>query len=477
MQLPATGLGRDAVLSTLERYRVQDMPWRDGRVFAYNYEPTPDARHVMETAYLMYLGENALDFTTVPSVMRLEREVVRMMINLMRGEESVVGNLTSGGTESCMLAVKTARDRARALFPHITQPEMIVPRTAHSAFYKAAAYFDVKPVAVGYDPETFRVNVAEMRSAITPNTILLVASAPGYGQGVIDPIAEIGQLALERGLLFHVDACVGGIHFALMRRMGYELPNYDWTVPGVTSISADLHKFGYAAKNVSCIMYRSKDIRRYQIFACAQNALYALVNPTILSSKSGGPAAGAWAILNYLGENGYENIVRPVVEATNRLIDGINGIPELRVLGKPEMCMFAFTSDTFNIFQLADEIRLRGWYVQPQFSTELSPENLHMTVSLQTVPNVEAFLTALRESVEAVKQQEPLDLRMVREQVQALTAGGMNADTLATLEAMAGLGGDGQLPTHMALLNSVLDALPDELTEQLLVSFVNELYV
>jgi len=452
------------------------MPWREGKVFAYNYEPGEEASEVMKTAYMRYLGENALDFTTVPSVMRMEKEVVRMIINLLRGEETVVGNLTSGGTESILLAIKTARDRMRVERPHIKTPEMIVPYTAHAAFHKAAAYFDVKAVMAPIDPVTYRVDVAAMEGLITPNTILLVGSAPGYAQGVIDPIREIGAVALKHDLMFHVDACVGGVHFALMRRMGHELPDFDWSVPGVTSISADLHKYAYAAKNVSCIMHRNKAIRRHQIFSCVKTTTYALVNPTILSTKSGGPVAGAWAILHYLGESGYQELIEPVMAATTRLIEGIRAIPELKVLGEPEMCMFSFASDEINIFQLADEIKTRGWYVQPQFSTELSPANLHVTVTRTTVPHVEAFLESLREAVAAVKAGEAIDGTLVREQIMGLLGGATGPEAVQAIEAMAGLD-SGELPQGMALLNTILDALPDELAEALLGAYVNDLFV
>jgi sphinganine-1-phosphate aldolase len=185
-----------------------------------------------------------------------------------------------------MLAVKTARDKARAEKPHIKEPEMVLPKTAHAAFHKAAHYLSVKPVLVDIDPQTFKVRAEDMEKAITENTILLVASAPSYSQGVIDPIKEIGEIAQKHNLLFHVDACVGGVHLSFMRKMGYDIPDFDFSVPGVTSISTDLHKYGYAAKGCSVIMYRSKDIRKYQIFACTDTTGYTLINPTVLSTKS-----------------------------------------------------------------------------------------------------------------------------------------------------------------------------------------------
>ncbi len=374
MSLRSTGLSREDVLSTLESFRANDLPWRSGKVLGFTYDPGKEIEETTKAAYLSYLSENALDPTSFPSIVHMEREVVRTVIDLLQGDANAVGNFTFGGTESILLAVKTARDYARAHRPEITQPEMILPITAHAAFHKAAAYFDVKPISTAVDHDTFEASVDAMRAAITPNTILLVGSAPGYAQGVIDPIPQIAALAQEKGLLCHVDGCVGGFHFAIMRRMGpYTGPAYDFSVPGVTSISTDLHKYGYAPKGASVIMYRSKDLRRHQIFACARTTTYALINATIMSTKSGGPVAAAWATLNHIGEDGYRKIITGVMETTRQMKAGVAAIPGLKLLGDAQMCMFSFTSDEFNIFHIADAMKPRGWYVQPQFSTEDFP--------------------------------------------------------------------------------------------------------
>jgi sphinganine-1-phosphate aldolase len=476
MDIPATSLTKSEILSKLTEYKSKDLPWRSGRVLAYTYDPGREVEEITKSAYMSYLCENALDPTSFPSVVRLEREVVRMIATLLRGDDKVVGNFTSGGTESLLLAVKTARDKARVERPEITRPEMVMPRTAHSAFHKAAAYFDVKPVLVPFDASTFKVDLAAMRKAINPNTILLVGSAPGYAHGVIDPIREIGQLALENKLLFHVDGCVGGIHLSFMRLLGMPVTDFDFSVPGVTSISADMHKYGYSAKGASVVLYRDKSIRKHQLFACAASTTYALINATILSSKSGGPSAGAWAILHYLGENGYKQIVRDVQTATGRLINEINAIDGLRVLGEPVMCMFAIASDEFNVFDLQDEMVQRGWYLQPQFSTETSPSNLHITVNVNTLSVIDEFLQALRDGVEAVRKMPNPTRRADLEAAIAPLLANPSSDLPAQLAAMGGLDGSG-LPERMALVNTVLDILPDHITEAMLIEFVNDLYV
>ena len=475
MQIPKDGQTREAVLAALQQLKAYDMDWKSGKVWAYVYDPGEETRQVVKDAYNLFLTENCLDPSVFPSILKLETDVVRMVADLLRGDENVVGHVTTGGTESIMLAVKTARDRARAERPEITQPEIVLPKTAHASFHKAAHYLGLKTVVTPFDPVTYRADVGAMRDAITENTILLVGSAPNYSQGVIDPIEEIGALAQEKGVMFHVDACVGGIHLSFMRKLGYLLPAFDFSVPGVTSMSADMHKYGYAAKGASVILYKDKSLRRYQIYASTDTTAYTLINPTVLSSKSGGPLAGAWAILNYLGEAGYEQIVQSVQEATRCLIEGINDIEDLYILGEPDMCMFSIASDTINVYQLADEMKKRDWYLQGQFSTPTSPRNLHISINQGTVAKVDAMLTDLRECVRIVKQTPPLDTAAIRVAIADLLQN-PNPDDFERLAVMAGIQGT-QLPDGMALINEVLDALPDELANLLLVNYFNDLYV
>ncbi len=476
MHIPEKGKSKEEILATLQAFKVRDMDWKAGKVWCYVYDPGEDSADVTREAYLSFLSENGLDPTVFPSLLKLETDVVRAVIDLLRGDSNAVGHLTSGGTESIMLAVKTARDKARAEHPEIAEPEMVLPKTAHAAFHKAAHYLCVKPVLVDIDPQTFKVRAEDMRAAVTPNTILLVASAPSYSQGVVDPIAEIGRIAQEKNLLFHVDACVGGLHLAFMRKLDYDVPDFDFTIPGVTSISTDLHKYGYAAKGCSVVMYRNKDIRRYQIFACTETTGYTLINPTVLSSKTGGPMAGAWAILNFLGEEGYKKIIKQVQDATQKLMAGINAIDGLQVLGEPAMCMFSFKSDTINVYHLADIMRKRGWYLQEQFSTPSTPRNLHISVNYGTARNVDALLHDLRKSVKFVRQAIQINSGEIKAMVeQAL----QSTDLEAAFRRMARVVGlpENELPSEMAFINEVLDALPDELCNVFLVNYFNDLYV
>lgn len=474
MQLPDKGLAREAIRAHLDTYKAHDKDWTSGRIWGYIYDAGAEVRQVNADAYLSFLTESCLDPTTFPSVMQIEREVVRMVINLLRGGPEVVGSMTSGGTESIFCAMKVARDWARAE-KGIHSPEIIVPRTAHGAFWKAAEYLGLKIVVADFDPATYRADVDAMRKLITPNTVLLLGSAPSYGQGVVDPIRAIAALAQEHGILCHVDGCVGGLYLSFMREMGHAIPDFDWSVPGVTSISTDMHKFGYAAKNASVVMYRDKTLRRYQMFACRRNTCYALVNPSVLSSKSGGPIAGSWAVLNFLGREGYQKIVTDTMDATRRLVAGINAIDGLRVVVEPDMCLFSFFTEGMNLFHLADVMAKKGWYLQPQFSTPQSPANLHMTVNQSSVGRVDEFLADLAEGVAAVRAMEnPIDPAVVRAQVEFMLAN-LTGDAFGALAAAAGIDPT-SLPEDMAMINTLLDCLPDELAEQMLIDYVNDLF-
>ncbi|MCG6908504.1 MAG: aspartate aminotransferase family protein [Deltaproteobacteria bacterium] len=476
MNIPEKGMAKDAILDTLKSYKKKDLDWKSGRVMGYVYDAGEKAKDVINDAYTMYLSENALDPTTYPSLLRLENEVVRMTANLLRGDENVVGNFTSGGTESLILAVKTARDMMRFKKPEIKKPEMVLPITAHASFYKAAHYLCIEPVIVPVHDGSFKADVAAMREAITDNTILLVGSAPGYAHGIVDPIPEIAGLALEHDLLCHVDGCVGGIHLPYMRKMGYEVPEFDFTVPGVTSISADLHKYGYAAKGASVILYRNQEIRRHQMFACSRWTGYTVINPAVTSSKSGGPMAAAWAVLHYLGDEGYKKIVKEVMDATQLTLAGIEKIDGIRVLGKPDMCMFSFasTSEKLNVYRLADRMKTKGWLVQPQFARNNSPSNLHVSFNRLSVPRAQEFLLALEQTVKEVMAEEIDDKTgALRSEIEKLSVN-FDEASFFKLAEMAGITGM-ELPEQMETINMLLEALPYDVSEFMLVEFLNNL--
>jgi len=476
VRIPQRGLGREEILERLERFRADDTPWREGRTWAYVYDPGREAESVIKDAYASYLSENALDPTAFPSALGMENEVVGMAASHLSGDERVVGSFTSGGTESILLAVKAARDRARETRPRVRRPQMLLPETAHAAFQKAGHYLGVEPVIVPVDAATFRADVDAVRSAVSDQTVLLVGSAVSYAHGVVDPIRELGALALERDLWLHVDACMGGFLLPYFARLGAPAPDFDFRVPGVSSISMDLHKYAFAAKGASTLLYRTKDLRRYQIYACSRWTGYTIVNPTVQSTKSAGPIAGAWAALHFIGDDGYLEIARAVRDATRRIVEAIDAHPDLRVLGRPDMNLLAFASDRVSVFHVADEMKERHWYVQPQLAYGSSPENLHLSVNPESVRWVDAMLADLLECVEKARLLPSGELApKIREAFGHLAPEDLSEEVFRGLLAMAGIQGTG-LPGRMAEINEVLNALPVPLRERLLVEYLNELF-
>ncbi len=476
MRIPDQGLPADEILARMEGYRADDMPWRDGRTWAYVYDAGPEVEEVARRAYIAFLSDNGLDPTVFPSLMRLENEVVGMARSHLRGGPEVVGNFTTGGTESCMLAVKTARDHARSRNPELDRPQMVLPVTAHAAFHKAAHYFGVEAVLTPVDPVSYCADVDAMRAAITDRTVLLVASAVSYAHGVVDPVEELGRLALERDLLLHVDACIGGVVLPYFRRLGEPVPAFDLGVPGVSSISMDLHKYGFTPKGASVVLYRDAQLRKHQIFSCANWTGYTVVNPTMLSTKSGGPVAAAWAVMQFLGDEGYLALARKMLEGRRRVVTGIAAIPDLQVLGEPISNLVAFASDTVSVFHVADEMRQRGWYVQPQLGFHGSKPNIHLSVNPSCVRWVDGLLTDLRECVEVARSAPQADLgESLGPMLQQLDPNELGDDTFAELLASVGVRGV-TLPERMAAINHLLNAMPPSFTEAMLQEFLNQLF-
>jgi len=463
--LPQSGRSRETVLDTMRAVRDHDIQWQRGRVFGLVYHISEEIDELLKEAFTMFFSENGLNPTAFPSLRKFESEVVAMTASLLGGDSNVCGNMTTGGTESLLMAVKTARDWARKHHPEITEPEVVMPITAHPAFDKAGSYFDVKMVHVPVR-EDFRADVAAMRDAITPNTIMLVGSAPSYPHGVVDPIEELAAIAQEHGLLFHTDSCVGGFMLPFVRKLGYEVPPFDFSVPGVTSMSADLHKFGYAAKPASVVLYRTPELRRQQMFVAINWPGGIYPSPTMTGSRAGGPIAAAWALMNYLGEEGYMNIAKTVMETTVYLQAGINAIPGLKVLSNPEMSVFAIGSDPstgsgLDLYELADELELRGWHLDRQHF----PTCLHMTVNYMHTEAKEEFLQDLAICTEIVRK--PSARKTVTRLVVQAANGAARALPEAwmsrIMEKISGmLGGSGSgLPSRMAPMYGLIGSLPN----------------
>jgi sphinganine-1-phosphate aldolase len=476
MRIPNKGIARDELFQRLEAFRVNDFDWRSGRAFGYVFDPGREAMEVGKQAYNLFMSENALDFTVFPSLLHLENEIVAMASAHLGGDDTVVGSFSSGGTESIILAVKTARDYFRERRPDIGEPEMVLPASAHAAFHKAGHYLKVKVVQVPVDPQTFKADVDIIRDAITPNTILLVGSVPSYALGVIDPIRDLGRLALDHDILLHVDACMGGFILPYFRRLKATVPDFDFSVPGVTSISMDLHKYAYTPKGASVVLYRSKELRRHQIFACSRWIGYTMVNNAVQSTKSGGPMAAAWAVLNYIGDDGYLELARKKLDATRRIAEGIKRIDGLRLVAEPEMCLLAFTSDTASAFHIIDEMSERGWYIQPALAFGTSKEHIHLSINASNVGCVDELLADLRASVEAARTMSSGEIAAgVNEFLSSIDPSQLDDEAFSRMLEMAGIQGT-SLPKRMADINEILNTLPVELRERLLIEFVNELF-
>jgi glutamate/tyrosine decarboxylase-like PLP-dependent enzyme len=358
------------------------------------------------------------------------------------------------------MAVKTARDWARANKPEVTTPEMVLPVTAHPAFDKAGHYFAVRVVRTPVR-EDFTADVPALKAALTPNTILIAGSAPSYPHGVVDPITELARLAQEKGVLFHTDACVGGFMLPFVRELGYPVPSFDFSVPGVTSLSADLHKYAYAAKGASLVLYRNPELRRYQfsVYTDWPGGIY--VSPSMTGTRPGGPIAAAWAIMHYLGHEGYLDIVRTVMGTVIKLRNGIERIEGVKVLGDPTMSILAIGSDELDVYQVADELTLRGWHLDRQHF----PACLHLTVTHAHAQVADEFLQDLADSVKAVKRFSlrklgtALQLGLVRGAVRLLPER-LISKLSSSASALTGVKGS-HLPKRSAAMYGMMAELPN----------------
>ena len=461
------------VLAALDEQAAGDAAWNDPGILTGLYVPETDVLDLATRAYQKYLTPNALHINLFPSIGQMERDIVTALAKLLRGGKKIAGNVTSGGTESIMLAVKTARDHARAMRPDITEPEIVLPITAHPAFHKAAHYLGLSVTVTPVDPAEFRADLAAYQDALGPNTVLAVGSAPNYSHGTIDPIPEMARLAQESGIPFHVDGCVGALYLSYLRRLGSDLPDFDFSVPGVSSLSVDLHKYGYAPKNTSVVLYADRDYRRHAWFVSTGTTEYAVINPTVQSSRSGGPVAAAWAVMHHLGHAGYEKMIAKTQKAAETLRAEIDRIDGVRVLANPAMCMFAIVSDDVNIFEVDDMMRDRGWALTPQFACAGGPENLHVSLHYGGLANLDRFAPDLQAVVLELKQTgSSIDLKAMR----AAVAEHMDKPVpqmLLHLAPLAGLAGS-DLPQALAPLNSLLNLLPAPIRDEALTLYLNQ---
>ncbi len=403
VRLPREGTDAREVRRLMDEAAAGDADWLGGMATGTNYPAGDDVLEVARDAYLRFFSTNGLLPGTFPSLARFEREVIDYAAGLFHGPQAV-GSITSGGSESILMGVKSARDRARRLHPRIATPQMVVPESAHPAFTKAAHYFGLELAEVPLGPD-YQIDVERYRAAVHADTVLLVASAPSLTLGMVDPIADLAPLAAERDIGFHVDACVGGFFLPFVEKLGYAVPRFDFRVPGVTTISADLHKFGYAAKGASLIMSRDQDVFEHQPFrfggGTRPDDWY--VTPSMTGTRPGGAIAAAWAVMTYLGEAGYLDRTRRTLDYLHRWWAAIESIEGLEVMGTPVMSVFAVTSTTLDMFAIGKGMEERGWIV---YADSQPVPALRYMQSPGHEPYVDRYVADLRQVAEAVRRGE-----------------------------------------------------------------------
>ncbi len=385
------------VLAEVSAIGQSDLRWKEGRAFSLAYYAGPEVQAVADQAYAMYGSTNGLNADAFPSLKKFQADVVATVNRWVHGDEASAGFMTSGGTESILLAVKAARERGRREFG-ITQPNVVLPTSAHAAFEKACYYFGLESRRVPVRAD-WRADVEATRQAIDANTVLIVGSAPQYPQGVVDPIVDLAAIARERNINCHVDACMGGVTLTFLERLGENIPLWDFRVDGVTSISVDLHKYGYTSKGASVIMHRNRQLRSYQTFV-TDNWLGGFYGSSgVLGTKSGGPMASAWAVMNCLGDEGYLRLTESARATTRQLADAIEKTDGLLLRAYPDSTLLSFGAQNFDVFAVADELAKTGWYVDRQ----APPDSLHCTVNAVHHQVIEEFIVDLSHAVTKVR--------------------------------------------------------------------------
>lgn len=404
--IPSKAVDPETLLERAREYGSSDADYRNGRTWSLVYWAGEEHHHLVEQAHNLTLAQNALNPIAFQGLRRMETEVIDMAATLFNGPDTTVGSMTSGGTESLLLAVKTYRDRARKKWPWIRRPNLVAPATIHPAFTKADHLFGVRLKTVPVD-EHGLFDLRHFRRAIDRNTIAMAASAPQYVTGAVDPIPLLGTIAQKRSLPFHVDACFGGFMQPWLERLGVVMPTWDFRVPGVTSISADLHKYGYAPKGASVVLYRDMSYLRHQFFAATGWPGGIYISPTIAGTRPGGPIAGAWASLQGMGEEGYMALAEKAWDVAQRLRAGIAEIDGIEVLGpQPTSTIVTWASSDpgVDVYSVADVLQSRGWGVDRQ----QRPASIHCTCNASNLPVVDQYLKDLAEAVEHARQHPEL---------------------------------------------------------------------
>jgi len=393
--LPANGQTWEALEARMREMAQGDVKWRDGRTGLYIFNAGADVERVKKAAYAMFSEENGLGPAAFPSVAQMERDVVAFGLALLNAPEGGAGSMTSGGTDSIVMAVKAARDHGRAKRGLGKALNIVIPSTAHPAFDKAAMMMDLEVRRVPV--KDYLADVAAMEAAIDDKTLMIVGSAPCFPFGLIDPIEALGDLAQKRKLWLHVDACVGGYIAPFVRMNGADLPAFDFSVPGVWSISGDLHKYGYASKGASTVFFRSRDLMDFMLFDAGPWPLGRMVTPTLAGTRPGGAIAAAWAVTQFLGVEGYRAKQRAVTGAREKIEAGVTKLG-FRVLGKPQLGIVSFAHEKADALALYARMHKRGWFT----AALLEPKALHLMLSPKHSEVTHEYLADLEASLREV---------------------------------------------------------------------------
>lgn len=477
---------KEEILQKLKEYAAQDAEPDSGRLFSIAFEAgIDDLREISHRVLTSFADKNILDFLEFPSAVKLEKDIVDVAKSLMHGDDEVVGTYTFGGTESVFLAVKAARDQFILKHGLGHSPEIVLPVTGHPCYNKAAEYMGLTVRRIAVDPETLTVEPQLINQAITENAAMIVGSAPNWPFGTIDPIKELAEIALEKNVWLHVDACVGGFILPFMRKLGDRIPEFDFSIPGVSSISLDPHKYAFAPHGSSVVLFRKSFYKMYSTFACLRWPGYVIVNPAVLSSRSAGPLAAAWAVLHYMGEAGYLDTAGKMMRARDRIISGLQSLG-YRILGKQRSCIVAFSSDGVNVFKLADAMAEKGWWLMAQRGIEdmSIPPSIHLTITPIHDRFAERMLADLENATQKVKKTPSSEVEdMVQGMglvMKTMIPGEIGIEAIGSMLAqmekdmatygpriLKALGFDKGIPKEMATMNEIFNSLPPEIVEPL----------
>lgn len=391
-KFPEHGAAWDEIEARMRAMAEGDVKWRDGRTGLYIFNAGPEVERVQKAAYSMFSAENGLGPAAFPSLAQMEREVVGFGLALLNAPPGAAGAMTSGGTDSIVMAVKAARDFARAKRGLKGPANIVVPSSAHPAFDKAGMMMDIEVRRIPV--KDYLADVAAMEAAMDDATILFVGSAPCFPFGLIDPIAQLGQVAEKRGAWLHVDACVGGYLAPFVRMNGADLPAFDFSVPGVSSISGDLHKYGYASKGASTVFFRSEALKEHMPFDAGPWPLGRMITPTLAGTRPGGAIAAAWAVIHFLGVAGYRAKQKMVTQAREKIEDGVRALG-FAVLGKPQLGIVSFAHEKANALTLFSKMHHRGWFT----AALVDPMALHLMLSPKHLEVADQYLADLAASL------------------------------------------------------------------------------